>query len=65
MAWVYPRTGEHIIAIESGEVIRVRTVHRLPEQDRWSKDAVQAVKAAPRKQNPDAAERKPAPRMKH
>ena len=45
---VYPRTGEHIIALESGEAIRVRTAHWLPEPDRWSMDAVQAVRALPR-----------------
>ena len=36
--WVYPRTGEHSIALESGEAIRVRIVHRLPEPNGWSAD---------------------------
>ena len=60
---VYPRTGEHIIALESGEAIRVRTVHRLPEPDRRSMDATQAGRALPRRPNPNAAERDPAPRV--
>ena len=60
---VYPRTAEHITALESGEAIRVRTVHRLPEPDRWSRDAVQAVRSLPRKPNRNAAEREPAPRV--
>ena len=59
---VYPRTGEHIIALETGEAIRVRTVHRLAEADRWSMEAVLAVNALPRRPNPNAGEREPLPR---
>ena len=60
---VYPRAGEHIVALESGEAIRVRTVHRLPEPDRWSVDAVLAVRALPRRPIPNAADKEPTPRI--
>ena len=60
---VYPRTGEHIIALETGEAIRVRTVHRLAEADRWSMAAVMSVKALPRRANPNTEEREPATRQ--
>ena len=59
---MYPRTGEHIIALETGEAIRVRTVHQLAEADRWSIDAVMSIKALPRRPNPNTGERDPAPR---
>ena len=57
------RTDEHIIALDLAEAIRVRTVHRLPELDRWSIDVVLGVRALPRRPNPNNAEREPAPRM--
>ena len=60
---VYPRTGEHIIALESGEAIRVRTVHQLPEPDRWSVDAVLAVRALLRWPHLNDVDNKLAPRM--
>ena len=41
----------------------MQTVHRLPEPDRWSADAVLAVRALPRRPNPNAADNEPAPRM--
>ena len=53
---VYPRTGEHIIALETGEAIRVRTVHRLAEGDRWNMDAIMSIKALPRIANPNTGE---------
>ena len=37
---IHVRTGEHIIATESGEAVRVRTIHRVPEDERWSLDAI-------------------------
>ena len=58
---VYPRTGEHIIAVETGEAIRVRTVHRLAEADRWSMDAVMSIKSLPRRPNPNTGETDAAP----
>ena len=59
---VYPRTGEHIIALASGEAIRVRTVHRLAAEDQWDVDAVMAVRALPRKPSPDGPASEPRPR---
>ena len=51
------------IHIFFGEAIHVKTVQRLPESDSWSADAVSAVRAFPRRPNPNAAEREPAPRI--
>ena len=59
---VYPRTGEHIVALESGEAIRVRTVHRLSAEDQWNADAVLAVRALPRKPSPNDTAGEPRPR---
>ena len=42
---IHPRTGEHVIAIHIGEAIRVRSVHRVVLEERWSPDAVRAVRA--------------------
>ena len=50
---VYPRTGEHLICKADGEVIRVRTVHRVVVEDRWRADLVLNVKATPRQPNPN------------
>ena len=52
--WValFPCTGEHIIVLPSGEAIRVRTIHRVPEEDRWDSAAVTAVRALPRRPVP-------------
>ena len=50
---VYPRTGEHIICKLDGEAIRVRTVNRLPVEDRWHVDKIVGVRALPRKPNPN------------
>ena len=38
-------------------------MHRLPEPDRWSKGAVQGIRALSGKPNPNAAESELAPRM--
>ena len=57
---IHPRTGEHVIAIHTGEAIRVRSVHRVVPEERWSPDAVRAVQALPRRPGPEQTE--PAPR---
>ena len=57
---IHPRTGEHVIAIHTGEAIRVRSVHRVVPEERWSPDAVRAVRALPRRPGPGQTE--PAPR---
>ena len=59
---IYPRTGEHIVALETGEAIRVRTVHRLPEPYLWNVEALAAVRALPRKPGPVATAEEPSPR---
>ena len=51
---IYERTGEHLVATRRGEVIRVRTIHRLPKADQWNPEAVLAVAALPRKPNPES-----------
>ena len=58
---IHPRTGEHVIAIHIGEAIRVRSVHRVVFEERWSPDAVRAVRALPRR--PGAGQTDPAPRL--
>ena len=30
---IHPRTGEHLLAVHAGEVVRVRTIHRLPAEE--------------------------------
>ena len=50
---VHPMTGEHRVALpHGGPVIRVRTVLRRPDSEKWSVDAVLAIKATPRVPNP-------------
>ena len=56
---IFPRTGEHVIVLPSGEAIRVRTIHRLPAEDRWDPAAVEAVQALPRRPVPSRAETEP------
>ena len=59
---IFPRTGEHVIALPSGEAIRVRTIHRLPAENRWDFVAIEAVKALPRKPIPSHEETEPVAR---
>ena len=60
---IFPRTGEHIIALSSGEAIRVRTIHRLPMENRWDAAAVTAVRALPRKPVPQREDAAPQTRL--
>ena len=39
------RSGEHIIACNDGRAVRVRSVKRVPEQNRWNHEKIFAVKA--------------------
>ena len=57
---IWPRTGEHLLAVHNGEVIRVRTIHRLTADKQWDADAVLAVRATPRNPGP---QREPEPRL--
>ena len=44
---------EHLVALDDGgAVIKVRTVKRRLESERWSEEAIKAVKATPRHPNP-------------
>ena len=52
-AGIYPRTGEHLVIRHDGEAIRVRTIHRVVEQERWNVDMIRGVRATPRRPNPD------------
>ena len=50
---VTARTNEHIVILEhGGAAIRVRTVRRKPITERWSANAVEAIKTTPRHPNP-------------
>ena len=59
---IFPRTGEHIIVLPSGEAIRVRTVHRLPAEDRWDPTEVAASRALPRRPVPQRSDAEPSAR---
>jgi len=51
------RTGEHIIVSETiGKASRVRSIKRVPESVRWSKDQVLNMKATPRFPDPNLRE---------
>ena len=45
---IHLRTGEHFLAVHTGEVVRVRIIHRLPAQKQWNAEAVKAIRATPR-----------------
>ena len=49
---IHPRTGEHLLAVHTGEVIRVRTVHRLPAEKQWDAKVVLDIRAPPRSPGP-------------
>ena len=36
---IHPRTGEHLLAVHTGEVVRVRTIHRLPAEKQCDAEA--------------------------
>ena len=59
---IYPRTGEHILVTTAGDAIRVRTIHRLVEEERWNADVVLAIRSTPRKPCPSAGHADPMPR---
>ena len=50
-----PKTSEHVIAKADGEAVRVRTVRPVLDEDHWDATAVLAVRALPRKPNPNTA----------
>ena len=59
---IYLRTGEHILVTTAGDAIRVRTIHRLVEEERWNVDVVLAIQSTPRKPCPSAGHADPVPR---
>ena len=47
------RTGEHRVALlRGGPVIRVRTVTRVPDSEKWKADEIASLRATPKKPNP-------------
>ena len=57
---IWPRTGEHLLAVHTGEVIRTRTIHRLPAERQWDAAAVLTIQATPRSPGP---REEPTPRL--
>eukprot|EP00973_Karenia_brevis_P022846 3143747-Karenia_brevis.AAC.1 len=49
---VHRRTHEHLIANESGAVVKARSIRRRPLPERWSADAIEKLKGTPTKPNP-------------
>ena len=54
---IYPRTGEHIIAKDNGDVIRVRTINRRPRSERFNAEKIFAILATPRAPTPSSKRR--------
>ena len=47
------RSGEHVVALQDGgAAIKVRTVKRRPEDERWSAQAIKDIVASPKAPNP-------------
>lgn len=57
------RTGENLVAIGNGSVVRVRSIRRQdPARSRWSAGKVLGIRATPRAPNPDKLDQEaPAP----
>ncbi len=55
------RTGEHLVAIPSGPVVRVRSVRPVAEGSRWSAEAVEKIIATPNEPNPKNRQQGDAP----
>ena len=51
---IYPRTGEHIILKNNGDVVRVRTINRKPRESRFDAEKVMAILATPREPTPSS-----------
>ena len=50
---IHPKTGEHRVALlEGGPVIRVRTVLRRPDSEKWNLKELHGIIATPRRPNP-------------
>ena len=57
------RTGENLIAIGNGSVVRVRSIRRQdPARSRWSAEKIFGIRATPRTPNPAKPDQEaPAP----
>ena len=56
------RTGEHVVVLHTGQAVRIRSVRPVPESERWSAEAVRAMRATPHAPNPkDIDRRDPLP----
>ncbi len=56
------RSGEHIVALKTGQAVRVRSVRPRPESERWSAAAITNIVATPDAPNPrDVEQREPKP----
>ena len=50
---IEPRTGEHRVALlDGGPAVRVRTIIRVPDSEKWKADEVLKLKATPKRPNP-------------
>ena len=59
------RTGEHRVALkDGGPVIRVRTIIRVPDSEKWSAEHIAKVVATPRQPNPRDKEQKDTKNMR-
>ena len=54
---IYPRTGENIIVKENGDVVRVRTITRRPDAEKFDAERILAIKALPRMPTPTSRRR--------
>ena len=50
---IYGKTGQSYVAISPSKVVRVRTIQRRPEAERWSPHIIMTLQATPQK--PDAS----------
>ncbi len=51
------RSNEHVVVLaEGGPAIKVRTIKRKPITDRWSAEAIDNIKATPRRPKPQDEE---------
>ena len=46
------RTGEHVVAKQNGDVLKCRTIRRVPEEDRWDAKRILDIKGTPRRPAP-------------
>ena len=50
---IEPRTGEHRVALlNGGPGIRVRTIVRVPDSEKWKADEISKLRATTKMQNP-------------